>query len=151
MLILSPPSPHAATTEAHVPGLCSIYIERNHHNEEPQVTTTRECPRAPAKTECNQKQIHKYIYICRCVVESYLAIKKKPDICSNMDEPREYNAQWNKSNKSDRKRQINAVYHLHVESKKIIQINQYTKEIHKTQKTTNRERDGEKNKLGIWD
>ena len=76
MLILSPPSPHAATTEAHVPGLCSIYIERNHHNEEPQVTTTRESPRAPAKTQCNQKQIHKYIYICRCVVESYLAIKK---------------------------------------------------------------------------
>ena len=42
-------------------------------------------------------------------------------ICNNMDGPRDYHIKW-------RQRKTNIIYHLYVESKKMIQINLFTKE-----------------------
>ena len=60
--------------------------------------------------------------------EYYSAIKKEQNnaICSNMDGPRDDHTEWSKP---DRERQI---YHLHIESKKIIQMNLFTKQVNTT-------------------
>ena len=60
-------------------------------------------------------------------MEYYSSIKKEWNnaICSNLDEPRDYHTKWNKS---DRERQISYDYHLYVESKKMIQMNLFTKQ-----------------------
>ena len=54
----------------------------------------------------------------------YSAVKNNSSaICSNMDGPRDYDT---KQNKSDRESKISQ-YHLYVESKKMIQMNLFTK------------------------
>ena len=46
-------------------------------------------------------------------------------ICSNMDGPRDYHTKWSKSDREE----TNIVwYHLYVESKKMIQMNLFTKQ-----------------------
>ena len=62
--------------------------------------------------------------------ESYqewcISKKKKKEwnnaICNNMDGPRDYYTKWSKINI---KTKVNIIYHLYVESKKIIQMNIY--------------------------
>ena len=59
-------------------------------------------------------------------IEYYSAIKKQwiNAICNNMDGPRDYYTKWSKINI---KTKVNIIYHLYVESKKMIQINLFTK------------------------
>ena len=68
-----------------------------------------------------------------------------------MDGPRDYHTKWSKS---DRERQI--WYHLYVESKKMIQMNLFTKlkQTHRLRKQTygyQREKVVGRDKLGGWD
>ena len=78
-------------------------------------------PKWPSTDEWIKKMW--YIY----TMEYYSSIKKEWNnaICSNLDEPRDYHTKWNKS---DRERQISYDYHLYVESKKMIQMNLFTKQ-----------------------
>ena len=64
---------------------------------------------------------------------------------------RDYHTKWSKS---DRERQI-SWYHLNVESKKMIQMNLFTKQKwthrHRKQTWLSKGKDGGRNKLGVFD
>ena len=69
----------------------------------------------------NQDVIHTHTH----TIEYYSAIKKEQNnaICSNKDGPRDCHTEWSKSDKDKCH-----WYHLYVESRKMIQMNLFTKE-----------------------
>ena len=85
-------------------------------------------------------------------MEYYSAIKKEWNnaIYSNMDGPRDYHTKW------VRQRKTNTIwYHVHVESKKYIQMNLFMKQkqTHRHRKQTygyQRGKAGGRDKLVVW-
>ena len=71
---------------------------------------------------CVYIYIYKYIYIYNGILLSH---KKELNnsICSDMDGPGEHHTEWSKSDKDKYHK-----YHLYVESKKMIQMNLFTKQ-----------------------
>ena len=87
-------------------------------------------------------------------MEYYSAIKKEWNtaICNNMNGPRDYHT---KSEVIQTKTNI-TWYHLYVESKKMLQMNLFTKQkwTHRlwTQTWLSKEKDGRgRDRLGVWD
>ena len=93
------------------------------------IAKTRKQPKCPSTEEWIKKM--GYIY----TIENYSAIKKEwnDTICSNMSGPRDYHIKW-----IVRQRMTNIWYHLYAESKKMIQMNLFSKEkqTHRLRKQT---------------